>query len=119
MAQMVVTTGSLLRSVLLPFILSALLVLNFPVVNRAVGDILSMTSRIQSVEASGIKVAFGDVKKLASALTLTIGTELAKEKQQPVIDAVRQLTAGDIERLFTFDPAQAHCIYSKDRKSVV
>ena len=36
MAQMVVTAGSLMRSVLLPFILSALLIWNLPTVNHAI-----------------------------------------------------------------------------------
>jgi hypothetical protein len=110
MAQMVVTAGSLMRSVLLPFILVALLLWNLPTVNFALGNLLAMTARIQSLEASGVKVAFRDPKKLDLLLT---AAEVDQSKIGRRIDALSKLTGAHIERLFTIDPTMVNCLYTK------
>ena len=111
MAQMVVTAGSLMRSVLLPFILLAFIVGNWFTVNDAFGSLLKMTSRIHSLEASGIKIAFRDVEQLNRALTL--GTKLEGPDREALIASVRRLSGAHIERLFTVNPAHTHCVFTK------
>jgi hypothetical protein len=110
MAQMVVTAGSLMRSVLLPFILSALLIWNLPTVNHAIGNLLAMTARIQSLEASGVRVAFGDAKKLDLSLA---AAKVDPTKIDDRIKVVRKLTGVHVDRLFTLDSQQVHCVFTK------
>jgi hypothetical protein len=111
MAQMVTTAGSLMRSVLLPFILLAFIIGNWFTVNDAFGSLLRMASRVHSVEATGIKVAFKDPEQLNRALGLS--TELKGPEREALIASVRRLSAPHIERLFTVDPAHIHCVYTK------
>jgi hypothetical protein len=109
MAQMVVTAGSLMRSVLLPFILVALLVWNLPTVNFAIGNLLAMTARIQSLEASGVKLAFRDPKKIDFVLSAA-GVDQGQIGQSTA--ALPKLTGAHIERLFTIYPEMISCLYS-------
>ena len=111
MAQMVATTSSLMRGVFLPFILIALLFWNLPTVNHAIGNLLAMTARIQSLEASGVKLAFRDAKTLDLILT---AADVKADAIGARIEALPKLTGAHIERLFTIDtPSMVNCVYTK------
>jgi len=110
MAQMVVTAGSLLRSVALPFVLFAFLIWNWPALNFAIGNLVAMTARIQSFEASGVKVAFRDPKKIDLALSAA-NVDPAKIGRR--VESLTKLTGAHIERLFTIDPTMVNCLYTK------
>ena len=110
MAQMVVTAGSFMRSVVLPFVLFALLIWNLPTLNFAIGNLLAMTARIQSLEASGVKVAFRDAKKLDLALS---AANVDRNKIGSRIDSLTKLAGAHIERLLTIDPTMVNCLYTK------
>ena len=109
MAQMVITAGSLMRSVMLPFILVALLLWNLPTVNFAIGNLLAMTARIQSLEASGVRLAFRDPKKIDLVLSAA-GVDQSQIGQSAA--ALSKLTGAHIERLFNVDRTVVSCLYS-------
>ena len=112
-AQKVASLLTLLRSMVLSFLVVALVLWNLSAVNQSAMDLLSMVPRIQQLEASGVKVVLKDEMKLRASLASIAEGQLPEAEKQAAVDAVKQLSATLVDRLFTIEKDEPHCEFTR------
>jgi hypothetical protein len=100
------TLGALIKSVGLPALILLLIVLNFPAISNAVGELPGMATRIKSVEGAGFKAELVSAELVRPAFK---DIENAPE----VAAAIKKLAPEQFDRLaFVWDGAES-CVYAK------
>ena len=111
--QKVASLLTLLRSIVLSLLVLALILWNFGAVNQSAMDLLSMIPRIQQLEASGVKVILKNELTLRKSLESIAEDLLPEKERQASIEAVKELTAAQVDRLFTIERGGLHCEYTR------
>jgi len=120
-AQKVASFLTLFRSIVFSILIVALAIWNIQVLNQAAVELVSMLPRIQQVEASGYKVVLRDSAKLSEALNTFFDQRTAEGIKrgstegiaEKTVAIVKNLSAPEIDRLFTIEPNGVHCEYTK------
>jgi hypothetical protein len=113
MTKAISTFSNLIWSVVIPAGLALLFCLNFGPVSQALRDLLSMTARIQAFKTAWMEIALKDRDNITISLSRSRVTYKDEAEKDRVVEAVTKLTGLQVERLFTIDPSQLHCDYSR------
>jgi hypothetical protein len=113
MTKAISTFHSIIWSILVPVGLVLLVWHNHGLIEQSFRDILSMTSRIQSIKSGWMEVALKDRDNVTLSLSRASVTYDDPQEQDRVADAVARLSGLQLERLFTIDPSQLHCEFTR------
>jgi hypothetical protein len=100
------TLGALIKSVGLPALILALVVLNFPAISNAVGELPGVAARLKSFEAGGFKAELVSADLVRPAFK---DIENAPE----VAAAIKKLAPEQFDRLAFLRDGAESCVYAK------
>src|SRR5215204_6001938 len=107
-----VNWSAVLKAVLAT-VFAFLICINLVAINQSFRDLLSMTARIQTFKTAWMEVALKDRDNITVSLSRSRVTYKDEAEKDRVVEAVTKLTGLQVERLFTIDPSQLHCDYSR------
>src|SRR3954452_15410245 len=113
MTKAISTFHSTIWNVLVPLGLALLVWHNHGLIEQSFRDVLSLTSRIQSVKASWIELALKERDNITVSLARANVTYDDPTEQDRVAEAVARLSGLQLERLFTIDASQLHCEFTR------
>ena len=113
MTKAISTFHSIIWNVLVPLGLALLVWHNHGLIEQSFRDVLSLTSRIQSVKASWIELALKERDNITVSLSRANVTYDDPAEQDRVAEAVARLSGLQLERLFTIDASQLHCEFTR------
>lgn len=113
MAKAISTVHGIIWNILVPIGLVLLVWHNHGLIEQSFRDVLSMTSRIQSIKSSWMEVALRDRDNVTLSLARANVTYDDPAEQDRVAAAVARLSGLQLERLFTIDPSQLHCEFAR------
>jgi hypothetical protein len=113
MAKAISTVHGVIWNILVPIGLVLLVWHNHGLIEQSFRDLLSMTSRIQSIKSSWMEVALKDRDNVTLSLARANVTYDDPAEQDRVAEAVGRLSGLQLERLFTIDPSQLHCEFTR------
>lgn len=113
MAQTLDNILSVLRRITLWALILGFVGWNIEVINKAAITLLSMVSRIQHLEATGVKLVLKDQSNIKTGISYLKEVNLPELKKNEIINSIENITGYQLDRLFTIEPDKLHCTYTR------
>lgn len=113
MAQTLDSILSVLRRITLWALILGFVGWNIGAINQAAVTLLSMVSRIQQLEATGLKVILKDEKNVKAGLSYLKEAKIPEYIRNYIFNSIKDLKGYQLDRLFTLEQDKTHCIYTR------
>src|SRR3954471_452618 len=112
MAQTLDSILSVLRRITLWALILGFVGWNIGVINQAAVTLLSMVSRIQQLEATGLKVILKDEKSVKAGLAYLKEAKIPEGIKDYIFNSIKEIKGYQLDRLFTLEQDKIHCTYT-------